>query len=148
MLNPINVLLLVEDLDDDIVITKRKIARSHFVINKFLIARSLQETLDLLSSQNVDVILLDLNLPDSNGLDTLEKVRKIYNGTLIVLTSIDDEQIGIDAIRLGADEYLIKNQLTERLLSDSIYHAIERNKRQAHINKVQATLQKLESILK
>lgn len=147
MLEPINVLLLVEDDDNDVIITKRKIARSSVQINHLLITRTFEETKKLLAERNdVDVILLDLNLPDSSGLDTLDKVRAIYDGTLIVLTSIDDELVGIEAIRKGADEYLVKSQLSEKLLTHSIYHAIVRHTRWENVKKAHQTLEKLDDI--
>lgn len=147
MLEPINILLLVEDDDNDIIITKRKIARSNVQVNQLLITKTFEETKTLLTGGiNVDVVLLDLNLPDSSGLDTLDKVRTIYSGTLIVLTSIDDELIGIEAIRKGADEYLIKSQITEKMLTHSIYHAIVRHKRWENVKKTQQTLEKLDEI--
>lgn len=148
MPEPINVLLLVEDDENDVIITRRKISRSSIQVNELLVTTTLEETRSLISNKKVDVILLDLNLPDSQGLNSLEQVRSFYPGIIIVLTSIDDEHVGIEAIRRGADEFLVKSQLTEKLLVSSIYHAFERAKRQATIAKVGSTLDQLENMIK
>lgn len=148
MLEPINILLLVEDDENDVIITERKIARSNIQINEILVATTVAETKALLLTKKVDVLLLDLNLPDSQGLDTVDIVRSIYSGILVVLTSIDDEQVGVDAIKRGADEFLIKSQLTEKLLVSAIYHAFARASRQATTAKVHETLNKLEELIK
>lgn len=147
MAEPINMLLLVEDDDNDIIITRRKISRSAIQINQLLITRTLEETKDALKTHQVDVILLDLNLPDSQGLDTLDAVRTVYEGIVIVLTSIDDELVGIESIRRGADEYLVKNQLHEQLLGKAIYYAIERKKRWARIGEAHEKLDKLSDMV-
>ncbi len=147
MSQPLNILLLVEDDENDIIITKRKIVKSNIQINELLITSTLKDTKALLEKKPVDVILLDLNLPDSQGLDTLDEVRSIYTGIIVVLTSIDDELVGIEAIRKGADEYLVKNQISEKLLANSIYHAIERQKRWARVCRVHETLDKIQTMM-
>lgn len=147
MENKIDVLLLVEDDDNDIIITGRKIEKSNVQIGEFLITRTLEETITLLNRRRVDLVLLDLNLPDSRGLDTVDGVRSVYDGIIIVLTSIDDERVGVDAIRKGADEYLVKSQLTEKTLGTAIQHAVERKKRWALVHSVNETISKLDQML-
>jgi DNA-binding response OmpR family regulator len=146
MAQPLNVLLLVEDDDNDIIITKRKIAKANLAINELLITKSLSETKDTLKTKSIDVILLDLNLPDSIGLDTVDGVRNMYDGIIVVLTSIDDEHIGIEAIRHGADEYLVKSQLTEKALHNAIYYGLARKQRQDTLKRVNSTLEMLSSL--
>ena len=76
-----------------------------------------------------DVILLDLSLPDSRGLDTLGRVRE-YAGTapIIVLTGNDDEKLAIEAIGRGAQDYLVKGEIDRRGFGRAVRYAIERKK--------------------
>lgn len=140
----INLLLLVEDDENDIIITKRKLNRANLPINELLVTKTLAETKSLLNTHKVDIILLDLNLPDSRGLDTVDSVRAFYNGIIIVLTSIDDELSGINAIRRGADEYLVKSHITDETLKKAIYFSLERQRRWARVSHVEQTIKKLE----
>ena len=89
----------------------------------------LADGLDSLRAEGADVVLLDLNLPDSTGLDTLESVVD-ETGMLpiIVLTGLDDREVGIQAIEQGAQDYLVKDNVTSDLLVRSIHHALERNR--------------------
>jgi len=84
--------------------------------------------LDRLSELDVDVVLLDLNLPDSTGLDTLATVVEATEFVpVVVLTGLRDEQLGVEAIQRGAQDYLVKDEVTSDLLVRSMHHAIERN---------------------
>lgn len=87
----------------------------------------LEDGLAKLETVNPDVVLLDLNLPDSTGLDTLTTVVEHDEMLpIVVLTGLQDQQVGIEALRQGAEEYLVKDELSAGLLTRSIYHAIER----------------------
>ncbi|QLD87820.1 GAF domain-containing protein [Natronomonas salina] len=83
--------------------------------------------LERLESEPFDVVLLDLNLPDSAGLDTLTAARdQVETIPIVVLTGLRDREMGLEALRQGADEYLVKDEINPGLLVRSIYHAIER----------------------
>jgi signal transduction histidine kinase/HPt (histidine-containing phosphotransfer) domain-containing protein len=83
----------------------------------------------LKDASDVDVILLDLGLPDSEGLDSLAKAgRAAPHVPIVVLTGLDDEELGVEAVRKGAQDYLVKGQATPRLLARVIRHAVERNR--------------------
>jgi len=75
------------------------------------------------------VIILDLSLPDSYGLDTftrmLDKAPKI---PIIILTGTDDQELAVEAVKSGAQDYLVKNMVNSTLLEHSIYYAIERHR--------------------
>lgn len=87
----------------------------------------LADGLDRLNEELVDVVLLDLNLPDSEGLQTVEHFRD-YNDAVpvVVLTGLRDREVGVEALRRGAEEYLVKDEVNPDLLVRSVYHAIER----------------------
>ncbi|MGE5364439.1 MAG: PAS domain S-box protein [Bacteroidota bacterium] len=90
----------------------------------------LSKGLERLSQEGVDLVLLDLGLPDSIGLDTLSKVREAFPDVpVICLTGLEDEYLGYQAVQMGAQDYLIKIQVEPNLLYRSIIYAIERKKK-------------------
>ena len=83
-----------------------------------------------------DIILLDLSLPDSHGLGTLTKLQsEVTEKPIVVLTGIEDEMIGIEAIQMGAQDYIPKGDLDSRLLARSIRYAIQRNRAELALRK-------------
>lgn len=83
--------------------------------------------LNCMAAEKYDVLLLDLSLPDSRGLETIKKVTSTKPDIpIVVLTGLDDEDIAIDAISHGAQDYLSKNQINSNMLIRTIHHAIER----------------------
>ena len=90
-------------------------------------AGCLDDALDLLSRQQFDVALLDLSLPDARGLETVTRVHAhAPKVPIVVLTSLDDEAIGVRAVRAGAQDYLIKGRVGGDLLVRSVRYACER----------------------
>ncbi len=89
----------------------------------------LSEALAILSQQHFDVLLLDLGLPDKNGLDTfLEVKRHAPQLPVVVLTGTDDEKLALDAMREGGQDYLVKGQFDGRLIARILRYAIERKR--------------------
>jgi signal transduction histidine kinase len=87
-------------------------------------------------------VLLDLYLPDSQGLDTVDRVRQAAPELpIIVLTSLEDEDIGVEAVRRGAQDYLVKGQADGRLLSRAIRYATERKQAQEQLEQANAILE-------
>jgi signal transduction histidine kinase/DNA-binding NarL/FixJ family response regulator len=85
--------------------------------------------LELLSQAQFEVVLLDLSLPDSEGLETLIRVRHTAPDLpIIVLTNIDDRQISLQALSHGAQDYLVKGEITAAILTRVIRYAIERGR--------------------
>ena len=79
------------------------------------------------ASEPFDLVLLDLNLPDSSGLETLNAVLEVAKATpVVVLTGMSDARIGREAVERGAQDYLMKDHVTPRLLSQTVAYAIER----------------------
>jgi DNA-binding response OmpR family regulator len=80
-----------------------------------------------LATGGIDVILLDLGLPDSHGLGTLNQVRERAPDTpIIVVTGFDDREAGLEAIKNGAQDYLVKSRVDAYLLGRAIMRQIER----------------------
>ncbi|MHB8790132.1 MAG: response regulator [Desulfobulbaceae bacterium] len=85
--------------------------------------------LEILTGNGVDIILLDLNLPDSAGTTTFQAVKESARDTpVIIMTGLNDEEAAIHAVREGAQDYLVKAQVEANLLVRSIKYAIEREK--------------------
>ena len=89
----------------------------------------LSEALERISSGGVDMLLLDLGLPDSQGLPTLSAIRRqAIQLPIIVLTGNSDERLALGAIHEGAQDYLVKGQINRNLLERSIKYALERGR--------------------
>ena len=96
------------------------------------LAGSLQEGMEILEAREADLVLLDLFLPDSRGYETFESLRNTHRAVpIIVLTGVDDDSLAENAVRNGAQDYLVKSTLTPNLLARSIRYAFERSRSQA-----------------
>jgi signal transduction histidine kinase len=85
-----------------------------------------------LAKGGVDVVLLDMGLPDGHGLETLRRAHAAApDVVMIVLTGLEDEVLAAEAIKEGAQDYLIKGQIENRALPRALRHAIERHRMQA-----------------
>jgi PAS domain S-box-containing protein len=123
-------ILLVDDepLDRRLVrmILARSNPRGQFNIED---AGSLSEATKCLQTGSYDITLLDLNLPDSNGISTVQDTKKVNSDTpIVVLTGLDDEETGLEAIRSGADDYLVKGRALEHTLVRTIRYSLERKR--------------------
>jgi signal transduction histidine kinase len=84
-----------------------------------------------LAKGGVDIVLLDMGLPDGHGLDTVRRAHAVAPGIpMIVLTGLDDEALAAEAMKEGAQDYLIKGQIENRALPRALRHAIERHRMQ------------------
>jgi signal transduction histidine kinase len=84
-----------------------------------------------LAKGGVDIVLLDMGLPDGHGLDTVRRAHAAAPGVpIIVLTGLDDEALAAEAMKEGAQDYLIKGQIENRALPRALRHAIERHRMQ------------------
>ena len=87
------------------------------------LAASLKEIKD----HKFDIILLDLNVPDSESLNTLHTIRPVASDSVIIILSADDnEELALEAVKSGAQDYLVKGKFDANLLKRSIYYGIER----------------------
>lgn len=97
----------------------------------------LDEGLDVLQEQGVDVALLDLGMPGSNGLNTFTTVHKHSPNTpIIVLTGNNDDELAAQALRDGAQDYLVKGQIDADLLYRSIRYAMQRKRAEEQLRAV------------
>ena len=97
-------------------------------------APSLAQGFKLLADRGADVILLDLNLPDSVGLDTVAQTCQAYPTLpIVVLTANDEGEVGTQAVKVGAQDYLTKGDVNVQQLRRAIVFAIERKKTELEI---------------
>ena len=122
-------ILLVEDNPGDARLLDVYLKSSFNNAFNLSITAYVSKALQMLEQNVFDVILLDLSLPDSKGLETFKKVYDHSPKTpIIVLTGLEDESTGINAMKLGAQDFLIKGNVHGKELSRSINYSIERYK--------------------
>lgn len=133
-------LLLVEDNHDDARFVERLVQKHQhsfdgedrtraIEISEFTHVDRLADGLERIRTDPPDVILLDLMLPDSRGLETIERVVEHAPGVaIVVLTGRDEAGIGVDAIQRGAQDYLVKGTVTSELLFRTTRYALERTR--------------------
>lgn len=119
--------LLIEDDPEHADLIRSHISRRHAAEVEVLWANRLSAGLGKMESHEVDVILLDLGLPDSTMDTTLSRVLPVALGTpVVVLSSLEDEEYGIKAVHQGAQDYISKSWMDGELLFRSLRYAIER----------------------
>lgn len=122
-------LLLVEDNEDHAALVESHLEETGASMTALDEASRLEDALRLLASRRYDVVLLDLGLPDSQGLATLSSVlRAAGRAAIIVLTALDDRAFGVQAVQQGAQDYLVKGRLDAELLRRSMHYAVERKR--------------------
>lgn len=134
--------LLVEDSASDAVLLQESILSSGVKDLSVSVVGSLRESTDHLKSNHIDATLLDLSLPDSSGLETVRRVRGACpDMPIVVLTGVDDEKTGVEAVRMGAQDYLVKGQADGRLIARAVRYAIERKRAEQEIQKAKEELE-------
>ncbi|MBF0165761.1 MAG: response regulator [Magnetococcales bacterium] len=127
--------LLVEDSEADQVLVRENADSSgngsiaHLPRLRLTPVVELRQAIDLLSRERFDAALLDLNLPDSIGMETFLRIHdKAPDLAIVVLTGLDDDAMGADTIRHGAQDFLSKGSLDGPLLLRSLRYAVERQR--------------------
>lgn len=125
---PITV-LLIEDNDDDALLFRKALAGAMKVPYALKHVDGLSRGMECLAASDIDVVILDLGLPDGSGLSSFAVLHKHSPDIpVIVLTGHDDEELAIEAVQKGAQDYLVKGKVDGGLLGRSIRYAIERQK--------------------
>ena len=120
-------LLLIEDEDsysDLVEVVLADALTSEFAFHRF---RNLQDALEQLAASKFDVVVLDLTLPDEIGIETFRRVHAASpHLPIVVLSGVDDQKIALQAVREGAQDYLVKGQVDGKMLIRVIQYAMER----------------------
>ena len=137
-------LLLVEDNTADARLLQEELAAPEDSGFRVTHAQRLAEAVSFLRADPFDAILLDLTLPDSDSLDTVRRAHAEAPRTpIVVLTGLDNESIGIEAVRHGAQDYLVKDQTDCRLLVRAVRYAIERQRTEEELARYRDSLEDL-----
>ncbi|MGZ4846223.1 MAG: sensor histidine kinase [Halobacteriota archaeon] len=135
--------LLVEDNPGDAVLIKRLLTTpptKHIVYGVDRLSAAIERCAD----GNVDVVLLDLGLPDSHGFATVATMRaEAPHVPIIVLTGLDDLELAVRAAREGAQDYLVKGTVTADMLERAIFYAVERKHLEEQLTQYSEHLEEL-----
>jgi two-component system, sensor histidine kinase and response regulator len=136
-------LLLIEDDAADAKLLRRMLlerAAAQFDIEHVVY---LEEGLNRLKSGNIDAILLDLSLPDAQGLEGFYDIHKSNPSVpLLVLTGFDDESVALEAVRAGAQDYLVKGKVNSTWLQRAVLYAIQRKAAEEQIRHLNQDLER------
>ena len=131
-------LLLIEDNPEDACLVRHHLMEDQTHSNVLAHAETLREGLSLVEDSNFDVALVNLRLPDAQGIETVKRIREADSSMpLVVLTRLNDEAAGLEAVRQGAQYYLPKEYLNQAWLQSAIQHAIERQSLQQQLTAMQ-----------
>lgn len=144
-------ILLIEDSSAFVRLLKEDLAEAGAGQFELTCAGRLSDGLERLAEASFDVVLLDLMLPDSQGMDTLMRMHEAAKSVpIVVLTSIEDELLGVQLIRAGAQDYLVRGQVTGPLLVRSLRYATERKRTEDQledtVDRVRTLSQRLEMV--
>jgi two-component system, cell cycle response regulator len=129
-------LLLVEDSPGDARLFAETIKEARAFQFEVIHRETIDTALTFLAQATPDMIVLDLGLPDGGGVDAIHKVqRAATNVPLVVLTGLDDEAAAVQALHAGAQDYLIKGQMSTSLLVRALRYAFERHEMQMALRK-------------
>ena len=135
-------ILLIEDNPGDVRLIREMLAEVPDVSFELESAGRLSTGLKCLAKKQPDIVLLDLGLPDSQGLETLGKIcSKTTTVPIVVLTGLDDEAIANQAVHKGAQDYLLKDDINDRLLWRVMRYAIERKRMEAEKGEIERKAQ-------
>ena len=131
--------LLVEDDPTSVLLVRELLRDSTMADCEIESVSRLQDLRNRPDLETFDVVLTDLGLPDSQGIETYRHVRSCVAGRpVIVLTGLDDEATGLDALRQGAQDYLVKGELTGRALARAVRYAVDKTSIEAQLRQIAA----------
>lgn len=127
---PVFRVLLMEDDHDAARLARRRLEWSTLATFEVSHASDLSSGFRMLENGGFDAVLLDLSLPDGQGLSTIGAASVLTRHLpIVILTSADDDQLALTAVRAGAQGYLLKHREDSRSLALAILHAMERHRR-------------------
>ena len=135
--------LLIEDSPGDARLLREALREGTPPPLELIHAERFDTGLEYLGRENFAAVLLDLSLPDTRGIDTVVRMqREVGAMPIVVLTGLDDDSMALEAVRAGAQDYLIKGEIDGKLLVRSLSYAIERKRLQGetqrHLERITA----------
>src|SRR3990167_7132807 len=124
-------IFIVEDNPDEVFLIRQILSRAPETRFEVTVAATLEEALPQLRAHQPDLLILDLNLPDSGGIETFQRVFSVYPTLpIIIATALPDKGVALEAIYAGAQDFLVKGQYQENTLLRSMDYALERSRLQ------------------
>jgi len=142
-MNSLNI-LVIEDNPGDLFLLEEFLRATDLVIGKLVHAGRLAEARTLLATESFDLVFLDLSLPDSFGLESYTGLGpSVQRMPVILLTGITDTNLALQALLLGAQDYLVKGEFDEKLLSRAIRYSMERKRNLEYLQESEARYREL-----
>ena len=140
--------LIVEDDPAYVRLTNELLKENSRVKFELIHVKRFNDALKRINSEAFDAVLLDLNLPDSSGISTFERLyAQSPHMPIIVLTSLEDDELGVITVQKGAQDYLSKGQVDGNLLACSIQYALERKRSEEALKQSREQLRNLSAHL-
>lgn len=122
-------ILIVEDNPGDLFLLEEHLRLTRLPVSQLFKATNAAAAIEILEKNEIDIVLLDLSLPDSSGFNSYSLIEEHASTvSIIVLTGLADTELALETMANGAQDYLIKGEFDERLLAKSIQYSIERNR--------------------
>lgn len=139
--------LVIEDNPGDVRLLREALAETRESAFALTWCNCLQAGLEALQGETFDLVLLDLALPDCVGLRTFQKVHEeAPEVPVVVLSGLDDEAVAMEAVQGGAQDYLVKGEVTGHLLVRAMRYAIERERAEQHILHLNLVLRAIRNV--
>ncbi|MEW6403553.1 MAG: GGDEF domain-containing response regulator [Chloroflexota bacterium] len=127
--------LLIEDNPTDALLLREAVREDALSSFEFTLAETLESAADLLRQQQFDAILLDLGLPDGQGLDSFTTIHGEFpDRPIVVLSGLADQRLALEAVQSGAQDYLVKGPAGWEVAARAIRYAIERKRMQERLH--------------
>jgi PAS domain S-box-containing protein len=128
-------ILVIEDNPGDYLLVNEYLEES-FPNSTLFHTDTLQQGIKLIEKEHIDVILLDLTLPDGMGIDSFHSINsKAPQVPVIILTGLGDTELALESLKIGAQDYIVKDDANPVVLAKSIQYGIERSKIIDHLKK-------------
>jgi diguanylate cyclase (GGDEF)-like protein len=136
--------LLVDDDPDFIRMLRFSLQSEDSITFEAESVGTLDAAFKVLENQTFQVVLLDLALPDSQGIRTFEALAKVHpEVAYVILSGTDDANLALEAVQKGAQDYVVKGEIGEKMISRMIVHALERHRQKRHMEELTVRLEKL-----
>ena len=141
-------ILLVEDDPGDVYYFKELVSDETDIDEMLKTVGTLSEAVHILKVEHFDLVILDLGLPDSIGLQTFNAVHARFpDVAVLVLSDMDDADLALQAVSSGAQDYLVKGALEQRLIIRSMRYAVERQRLMMELKRANEQIKTLSGII-
>ena len=141
-------ILLVEDDPGDVYYFKELVSDETDVDEMLKTVGTLSEAVNILKVEHFDLVIMDLGLPDSIGIQTFKALHARFPDVpILVLTGMDDENLALEAVSNGAQDYLVKGSREQRFITRSMRYAVERQRLMLELKQANEQIKTLSGII-